>query len=459
MSKRQRTKAKQAEQKAIPKKKFKILASAHTAEITGKPPKEVDRKDRIRTKWVEFYKKSENVFPNDLADKILKSGTNSGIINSKKTLTVGDGLKFMRDGEDVDLSKDEKKYVDEINNRGWSLEEAYDNTAYSWIAFGAAHIRGVRFEGGINYFPEDPTQIRVSPFNEKNFIETAFISPDWQKIRSSTSPDSEQKKRMRVLPMFDGTDKQPEFIIRITRDFPGLDYYGLPDYIAAVISGWVDINYRIGKFNIDDLDNGLMPAALVQLIGDPPEGRKPKEYVESIRNNFMGEGKNGKTLFELLDSPEQAAIVTLFETVKEGHFQGLDKMADQALVTAHGWYRSLTGLAEPGALGNNQQLKNEFDYAMNMKVIPDYRRPLNRFWNKLLKMAGQDFQVGVVNLQPLSLASDIEVNKCLTVKEGREILGFPELDDEAKNNQLIDLEDREPNVTTPSNNGVAANVN
>lgn len=457
MSKKQRGKAKE---KVVQKKKYKILASAHKTEITGNPPKETDLKKEQRTDWVLFYKKSENKFPNDLADKILKSGTNSGIINSKKTLTVGDGLKFMRDGEEIELDKKQLEFVGDINSRGWTLEEAYEKAAFSWIAFGTVNIRGVRFEGGINYFHEDPTQVRVSPFNKKNLIETAFISPDWQSIKNSTSLESEQDERMRRIPMFDGSEKQEEFIIRITRDFPGLDYYGLPDYIAAVISGWVDINYRIGKFNIDDLDNGLMPSALIQLIGEPPEGQTAKEYVEFIRNTFTGEGKNGKMLIELLDSPEQAAKLQLFENVQEGHFEGLDKMADQALVTAHGWYRSLTGLSEPGALGNNQQLKNEFDYAMNMKVIPDYRRPLNRFFNKLLKMAGQDFQIGVVNLQPLSLASDIEVNKCLTVGEGRDILGFAPLEDDKKNDQLIDLEDREPNgLTTTSNNGVAVNAN
>jgi hypothetical protein len=422
-----------AKQRNKPKqvKKNRILASATSI---GKAPQEKDRKDQIITDWVLYYGESNNIFPNDLAKKILKSGTNSGIINSKKTLTVGNGLKYTQDGEDYEPNDNENEYLEEINADGLSLEELYEKCALDWIAFGATYIEGVRKDNQVFYFHKDITQIRVGL--KKNGKQLVYLSPDWEDIKNSRHLSGYQKERMKTIEMYDGTDTQKNFIIRITRDFPGLSYYGTPDYVAAVISGWVDINYRIGKFNI--------------MFGQEPEGMTAKEYVESIRDNFTGEGKNGKMIFQLLDSPEQAANIQILDRVQQGHFEILDGMADQQLITAHGWYRSLTGLAESGSLGNSQQIRNEFDLAMNMKVTPDYRRPLNRFFNKLLQLAGFDFQVGVRNLTPISLINDLDVNKCLTINEGRRLLGFDEIEGE-RGEELIDLEDRE-DVTTSNGN-------
>jgi len=433
------------------KKKFKILASAATV---GKAPNETDRPDQINTDWVLYYPESKNTFPNDVAKKTLKSGTNSGIINSKKTLTVGNGLKYLVDGEDYEPNEKELEYIDELNADGLSLEELYDKCALDWIMLAATYVEGVRKDNQVFYFHHDITTIRLGKKTDSG--QKVYISPDWEDIGVSRVLDGYQKPRMKVLDMYDGTDKQKNFIIKITKTFPSLSYYGTPDYIASIISGWVDINYRIGKFNIDDLDNGLMPSALIQMFGEPPEGMTPKEYIESIRDNFTGESKNGKIIAQLLDSPEQAANIQILDQVQQGHFEVLDKMADQQLITAHGWYRSLTGLAESGSLGNNQQIRNEFDLAMNMKVIPDYRRPLNRFFNKLLKIAGFDFQVGVINLAPLSLANDLELNKCLTINEGREVLGYKPLEDE-RGEELIDLEDRINDATTDNTSGVQPN--
>lgn len=431
------------------KKKFQIKASAATV---GKAPNEADRPDQINTDWVLYYPETKNTFPNDVAKKTLKSGTNSGIINSKKTLTVGNGLKYLLDGEEYEPEEKELEYIDELNADGVSLEELYEKCALDWIMLGATYVEGVRMKGQVFYFHHDITTIRLGKKTEKG--QKVYISPDWEDIGVSRVLDAYQKPRMKVLDMYNGKETQKNFIIKITRTFPSLSYYGTPDYIASIISGWVDINYRIGKFNIDDLDNGLMPSALIQMFGEPPEGKTPKEYMEEFVGNFTGESKNGKVVAQLLDSPEQAAVIQILDKVQQGHFEVLDKMADQQLITAHGWYRSLTGLAESGSLGNNQQIRNEFDLAMNMKVIPDYRRPLNRFFNKLLKIAGFNFQVGVINLAPLSLSNDLELNKCLTINEGREVLGYSPLEDK-RGEELIDLQDRTDDINASSNNGSA----
>ncbi len=426
-------------------KKRQIKAVA----VVGVPPKEIDTSKLQDTKWILYYKASKNAFPNNLADKILKSGTNSGIINSKKTLTAGNGLIFNdKEGEEKILSQSEEDYTDEVNSTGESLEELYELSAFDYIGWGAAYIEGVRVDKRVFYFHVDVTEVRLGNINKDGVIEKAWISPDWVAIGNSRSLDSDQKNRLKEIDLYDGSNKQPRFLLRLKRSFPGLKYYGTPDYIASVLSGWVDINYRIGKHNIDNFDNGFMPSGILNLFGEPPDGMTSEQWMKELISKFTGEGNNAKLLVQLLDNPDQAAVLNLFEQIKDGDFQILDNMSDQQLVTAHGWYRSLTGLAQPGKLGNTEQIRDEFDLAMNMKVIPDYRKPLNRFYNKMLRIANQDIKVDVQNLKPLSLSNDIEVNKVMTVNEGRKEIGLSELLDinddlDPRGEELIDLEDRE----------------
>ena len=405
----------------------KIRATGVVGLSQAPTPKEKDKKKDNRLDWVYYY--AGNTFPNDLALRTLRSGTHQGIVNSKHTLTVGEGLTFLQGEREVTDS-----YLEEINANDESFEEIADQIAYDYIFQANAYVEGVRVGDRINYFRKDPVTIRSGKMIN-GMIENYYYSEDWQTIKENR-PASDEK--VEPIPNFDPKIKQKRFILHLKNHFPGLRYYGVPDYLASILSGWIDINYRIGKHNIDKFDNGFMPSGLIQFFGGLPEGQDPTDYINEIKAKFTGEGMNNKLLVQLLDDPELSANIQLFEQLRDGDFQILDKMADQQIITSHGWFRSLCGLAEPGQLGNTQQIRNEYELAMNMKVKPAYRKPLKRFFKKMLRIAGKDYDVNFINLDPISLSGDINKNSILTRNEGREVLGYEALEGE-RGEEIIEV--------------------
>lgn len=409
-------------------KKGRILAHDVLNLAQPKTPVEKDRREDNPNNWVWWY--DTNKFPNDLAVRTMRSGTHSGIINSKHTLTIGEGLRYFQNEIEVESGR-EFDYLQEINANDESFEEVFEQNAFDFIFSGNAFIEGVRSGERVNFYRKDLTTMRSGKM-VKGRIEDYYYSEDWPEIGTGrplkTTP-------VEVIPAYNGNKNQKRFILHLRNKYPSIKYYGVPDFMASILSGWVDINYRIGKHNIDKFDNGFMPSGIIQLFGDVPEGKTPEDYLSEVRAKFTGEGKNDKLYLQLLDDPELKANIELFDQIRDGDFEILDKMADQQLVTAHGWFRSLTGLAQQGQLGNTQQIRNEFEMAMNMKVKPGYRRPLLRFAKKMMKIANIDIDIDVINIDPISLTGDIEVNRVLTVDEGREVLGYPELEE---NQKLID---------------------
>ena len=185
----------------------------------------------------------------------------------------------------------------------------------------------------------------------------------------------------------------------------------------------------------------------MQFFGDVPDGMNAQQYVEKIKDKYVGEGNNDKFLVELLDSPEQAAHIKEFERERDGEFQMLSELAVKNIITAHRITPSLAGLETAGKLGSNQQIRNEYDKFMNSVVIPDFQEPLLREFNRIIKEAGFDIEIDILNVAPVGINESIDVNAVITINEARAALGMELLEDEEQGNRLV-------KILNSSNDGV-----
>jgi len=419
------------------KKKFKIQGS--TAKVKSDPIstpiiKRGDEEDIDSTyKWIPFFQDSSNIYVNDLAKRARRSSTHSSIINQKITFAVGKGFVFKIDGKEVDydeLPDDLKEWISEVNPEGDSLADVFHDWMQSFVITGNCYPHVKKSGDFTALYNEDATTVRKSKDKKR-----AYISNFWRDIKLGTVPTIDTPVNSDLK--FYNRTSQKEYLLHVTRKFPEFNYYGLPDYVGAL--DWIDIEYRMSKYNIDKFDNGFFPSVLMQMFGEVPDGMTAQQYVEKIKKTYTGEGNNDKFIIELLDSPEQAAIIKEFTRERDGEFLEIGEMSTKAIIVAHRITPALAGLETAGKLGGNEQIKLEYDKFMNSVIIPDYQEPLLKVLNRIIKRETNfsNVEVSILNVAPVGNSDRIDVNAVTTINEGREMVGLKPLEDEAVGSLFI----------------------
>ena len=394
--------------------------------------KEKEPNQDILQDWIPFFQDSNNIYVNDLAKRARRSSTHSSIINQKITFGVGKEFLFKVDGEEKafeELDKNFKEWYMGVNPEGDTLRDVFKELMQSFVITGNCYPHVKKVGSYTALYSEDATTVRKSKDKKR-----AYISNFWRDILNNNTSTSQYPINSK-LTFYDGSPKS-EYLLHIMRKYPEFNYYGLPDYVGAL--NWIDIEYRIPKYNIDKFDNGFFPSVLMQMFGEVPDGMNAQEYVNKIKDTYVGEGKNDKILIELLDSPEQAAVIQQLENEREGEFLTLSNLSEKAIIVAHRITPSLAGLETAGKLGSNQQTKDEYDKFMNSVIIPDYQEPLLRAINRIIsKDTNFNVEVSILNVAPVGNSASIDINAVTTINEGREMLGMNPLEDNVRGDDFI----------------------
>ena len=307
----------------------RILASVTGVQTPNVTRENVDLKNS-RSKWIPFFKGSKNVWINDLALRKRRSATNGAVIESKTVYSIGKKLLFLEDNELIDLNDSQLAYFNEINANDESLYDVYSKVQADYIEFGNAYIEVVKKAGRVSLFHRDATTVRISVDGDK-----AYISNFWRDIGENII----YPNRDYPISEIDLTGKKSNYLVHVKNYEPEYQTYGVPDYSGALKDA--DIEYKISTFNLSKLDNGFFPSVLLQLFGEPPDGKDPQQYVRDIVNKFTGEGNARKVVAELLDDKEQAANIHEFTTPQTGEFVELKQLVKEGIIEGHRWHSAL----------------------------------------------------------------------------------------------------------------------
>jgi hypothetical protein len=210
-----------------------------------------------------------------------------------------------------------------------------------------------------------------------------------------------------------------------------LVYWGIPDWLSAKI--WSEFEYRIPKFNQSKFENGFTPSAIISLYGSTNQ-EEAQEVVRAMRDCFTGTGNNSKMFIQALRDNSYKSDVQVLNNSYDGEFMQLQTIAQQAIISAHRWTMSLTGLRQSGSLGSNEQIRSEFDIVYNTVIRPNQRLFLTKFLNPVIQDAGKFFGKNWTNIaldiakpMPVSFAGDLDIKSVLTMDEQRAELGFQPL--------------------------------
>jgi hypothetical protein len=352
----------------------------------------------LRTKYVPFG--DDNLFPQYLAELKRKSSTNRSVLAQKTIFTSG--AKFVCDNPEL------KKFVEDVNADHESLREVFKKLADDYYTFGNAYMECVMYDGGINLYHLDATKVRISKTNKE-----VYINSDWCRYW-----DNEEKvTRIPIYPRV----AHNKFVVHFKDYEPTFNFYGLPDYVAALEH--IAVDFEIGKWNHTKFKNGFQPSAIVEINGDMGE-EEAKKLVKEAQKKFVGEGNNGKIMFIVKNGDTTPANIQVIKDDQEGSWLDLQRVTDQNIITAHRWQPSLSGIVSSGKMNNTgSEIRIAYDLAMTTVIKDTSELLLNGIRRILYNELGFDPRDLKIHYEPpVSYANDIDVKAVLTINEQRRML-------------------------------------
>lgn len=353
----------------------------------------------IRTPFIPFG--DDNLFPQFLAEVKRQSPTHRAILGQKKILSMGKNFASSNDAVNA--------FIEDVNT-GESLREVYGRIMDDYYSFGNAYMQIVKHEGGINLYHIDATKCRIS----KNHSHV-YIHPDWAKYGQS-------KEDTAIVPMYPEFEKNTS-IVQFADYEPTFNYYGLPDFVAAL--EWLAIDWELQNYNHTKFKNNFTPSAIVEINGDMGE-EEAEKLVKDAQQKWTGKNNNSKILFLVKNGDTSPANVTLLGDTKDGSFMELQGLTSQNIITAHRWQPAMSGIVSAGKMSNTG---NEIRVAWEMvmgTIIKDVEELIFGKIQKIIKETTtldiDDFEI--IYEPPVSFLSDIVPSQVLTINEQRLVLGF-----------------------------------
>jgi capsid portal protein len=352
----------------------------------------------LSTKYVPFG--DDNLFPQYLAELKRKSSTNRSVLAQKTIFTSG--AKFVCNNPELE------RFVEDVNADHESLRDVFKKLADDYYTFGNSYMECVIYDGGINLYHLDATKVRMSKTNKE-----IYINSDWCRYWDN----DEKITRLPIYPRV----AHNKFVVHFKDYEPTFNYYGLPDYVAALEH--IAVDYEIGKWNHTKFKNGFQPSAIVEISGDMGED-EAKKLVREAQKKFVGDGNNGKIMFIVKNGDTSPANVSIIKDDQEGSWLDLQRVTDQNIITAHRWQPSLSGIVSSGKMNNTgSEIRIAYDLAMTTVIKDTSELLLNGIRRVLYNELGFDPRDLKIHYEPpVSYANEIDVKTVLTINEQRRML-------------------------------------
>ena len=361
----------------------------------------------VNTKWIPFGK--DNLFPQYLAELKRKSSTQRSVLAQKTVFTSG--AKFVCRDENLE------KFIEDVNAENESLRDVFKKLADDYYTFGNAYMECVKYDGGVNIYHIDATTVRMSKSKKE-----VYVNSDWCKYWN-------QEDKMYRLPIYPRVAHN-KYVMHFKDYEPTFNFYGLPDYVAALEH--IAVDYEIGKWNHTKFLNGFQPSAIVEINGDMGEEEAQKMVTEA-QKKFVGEGNNGKILFIVKNGDTAPANVQIIKDDQEGSWLELQQITDQNIITANRWQPSLSGIVSSGKMNNTgSEIRIAYDLVMTTVIRDTSELLLNGIRTVLYNEMGYDPKDITIHYEPpISYANDVDIREILTINEQRRLIDedLPMLED------------------------------
>lgn len=307
----------------------------------------------------------DNLFPSAVAALNRRATVHRGILQSKTRYIAGKGIT---------CDQKERGLVDWItrcNAHGETLQAVLKKAITDAQALGNAYLEIVTDarRSFMNLYHQDATKCRLS--KDKKSI---FLHHDWSKATGKVG-----RKQVAIFPEFDDQQNTGYLhsIIHIKHYEPEFENYGIMGWVAGLsVSA---IAYKTDKWNISRLDNSFNSSGVLVVSGEFETPQDYEDFKDEFETEFIGEGKQGKILLMTQQPGATADAGTRYiplSTNAEGDWRELHIQSTDDLVIAHGWFRSLSGIADNTGF-DTKRILNEYEVALNTVIIDEQETMLS----------------------------------------------------------------------------------
>lgn len=408
-----------------------------------------------KQKYIPFLAPKDNFFQLLLEAKLL-SPTNNSCVNSKSHYCVGGGLTF--DEKDRESIIEEfKKWSKRVNNKGQNFLKILKSVFNNHFTVGNNFVEIIRGKIGntayIKVVNRPFLDCRLSEPNDDDISTHVIISKRFRR-KNAWSLKEDQVVRLPIyygqnLNKFkwykDSEQKTEHCIIHLKNEVSGYDHYGIPDNISSL--PWQILEYKGARYNLDNFENNLVIGGAIFVNGNLTTD-EAKEIGKDIIYSHTGDGKRGRwTIISGQNIDAAKSGIQSFDTHKEGSYLELDGNTVDKIIDSNNWDASLYGQHNISGMGNGGFAYVNSIYEIKKKtvikptqttIIDDFIKPLFEIHDHWCGTKWSELDIGFKEISPVTVVSDISVNKIITKNEGRKALGWDALEDDEKGNSIIE---------------------
>ncbi len=389
-------------------------------------------------RYIPFLHPHDNFFQTLLEAKTL-SVTQMACVETKKKYCAGKGLY---DVNNKDFSDPVKGYLRRMNAKGESSLRLLRKMFGSHFTFGNTAIELVRFSvGSKRYFyvyvpniltwrllwPDDDGIVRGAIHSKLFLREGIRTFEDLKDSRVVPIYDPELPTRSWSKPDEKGVQRT---MIWLTNSMDGYDHYGMPGSVSSLMNQVIE--YKGNRYNIDNFENNMVLGGILALKGNLSQGEANK-VAKDIINAHTGDGKRGRVaVIASEDGIEQSSFHD-FKTEKEGSYLKLDENNSQKIILANEWDAMLAGMIHQTTSGRgNTYLKTLYEIKKKTVIDPEQEFMIDNAWTYIQQLADEwlniglkDYELGVKDINPISVMADVDITGAVQVNEVRDANGLP----------------------------------
>lgn len=333
---------------------------------------------------------TNNKYPLYLLDLYYNSPTHKSCIDFIATSVLGDGVDYVKSS--INELDDAPNYMSTWDEFIFSL--ALDEAIYGGYAFQIIKNKDGKT---YSYFHQPFDTVRCSPRDEDGVITSYWICSDWTAV--SQNPPIELK----AFGFQDDEEiRSGEPYIFVSNEYtPGVDYYPIPSYTAALKS--IQTEEELVRYDLKTVLNSFTASGILTLNRVDEEEEK-QALIDNITAMFTGAENGGAIAINFKNNDEETpAVFTRFDKDADGVnlFEQLNDRVVSKIIAAHKISnKALIGYeADSAMLGGEGNVISVAYNLFNKTVANKLRNNIIRTINNALKMNGIETQI---QLKPLT---------------------------------------------------------